>query len=254
MDSEEARIYSAILISAAVLACIFIYFFVSIVRQQHRNASLQKANNTAEITAMEKERSRIAADLHDEIAPYLTAIKIKVADSELNDHASGEHVEQTIDHVLNRIREISFDLMPTVLLRKGLFAGIRELIFHINESYNISIALVADENLKIPEQKAVHIFRVVHEVLHNAIKHSKATEVLIVFEKQEHLFVLKIADNGIGFDYGEKLKENNGFGLRSIQNRIDLVGGTTFVKTGRGKGLSYVFEFKVEDFFPGNTG
>jgi signal transduction histidine kinase len=249
MDSEEARIYSAILISAAVLACIFIYFFVSIVRQQHRNVKLQKANNTAEITAMEKERSRIAADLHDEIAPYLTAVKIKIADFESHDDTSRQYVEQTIDHVLNRVREISFDLMPTVLLRKGLFSGIRELIFHINESHNISIALVADETIYVPEQKAIHLFRVVHEILHNAIKHSKATEVLIVFEKREHLFVMKIADNGIGLDYDEKLKENSGLGLRSIQNRISLLGGTTFIKTGRGKGLSYVFEFQVEDFF-----
>lgn len=249
MDSEEARIYSAILISAAVLACIFIYFFISIVRQQHRLVKLQKQNNTAEITAMEKERSRIAADLHDEIAPYLTAVKIKVSDFEMKDVASKRHVEKTIDIVLERLREISFDLMPAVLLRKGLYSGIRELIFHINKSNNIDIALVADETDQIPKEKAVHLFRVVHEVLHNAIKHSKATEILIVFERKEHLFLMKIADNGLGFNYNEKLNESSGLGLRSIQSRISMMGGKTFVHTGRGKGLSYVFQFEETDFF-----
>lgn len=243
MDSEEARIYSAVLITCGVLGTVFIYFFVSIVRQQRRNMQLQKQNSHAEINAIEKERSRIAADLHDEIAPYLTAIKLKISDFDMHDTIGKQIVETRIDEILNRIREISFDLMPTALLRKGLLGGIAELMAHIKRSYSIEIAMVADETLELSEQKAINIFRIVQEVLHNAVKHAKATEILIVIENKPGLLIVKIADNGVGMDYGLVLKETKGFGLRSIQNRAALLGGQVFVQTSPQKGMSYLFEF-----------
>ena len=152
-------------------------------------------------------------------------------------------METRIDEILNRIREISFDLMPTALLRKGLLGGIAELMAHIKRSYSIEIAMVADETLELSEQKAINIFRIVQEVLHNAVKHAKATEILIVIENKPGLLIVKIADNGVGMDYGLVLKETKGFGLRSIQNRAALLGGQVFVQTSPQKGMSYLFEF-----------
>jgi signal transduction histidine kinase len=154
-------------------------------------------------------------------------------------------VEQRMDEILSRLREISFDLMPYALLRKGLVGAIEQLISFINRTNTIDIALVTESAIELPQQKTINIFRIVHEILHNAIKHSKATAVLISVDKKGQHLEIKIADNGIGFDYDQELNETTGFGLRSIQNRTESMGGNLFVQSEKGKGLSYIIEIPL---------
>ena len=85
MDAKETSFYTAVLIVSIILGIIIGYFIVSIIRQQRRNIALYRQSVLAEITAMEKERARIAADLHDELGPMLSAIKLKINSFELSD-------------------------------------------------------------------------------------------------------------------------------------------------------------------------
>src|ERR1051325_216225 len=129
MDSQEARIYTVILIISVTLGFIIAYFIVSIIRQQRRNMRLQKANILAEIAAMEKERMRIAADLHDDLGPILSVIQFQVDNVE---GVQGEEKQQLIeasrhvDSLIGRVREIANNLMPSALHRKGLMTAIEE--------------------------------------------------------------------------------------------------------------------------------
>lgn len=245
MDSQEARIYTAILITSLVLGSILIYFFISIMKQQKRNLQLQKQNSTAEITAMETERTRIASDIHDEIGPLLVTARRRLTDIEFTGKKELEEreiIEGIIDGLLKKIRDIAFDLMPTALVRKGLLGGIEILISTVEKAYDVKIGLVSHSTVDLPQQQTINIFRIVQEVVFNALKHAKASEIIIMLDQKPNCLELRIADNGTGFDYHQKFKEGKGLGLRSIQNRVTLLGGKMFIKSVNTEGTSYVFE------------
>ena len=84
MDPHQTKIYTAILITSIVLGTVLIYFIISLVRHQRKNMELHKKNIIAEIAGLEKDRSRIAADLHDELGPKLASVKLAIDNFDLN--------------------------------------------------------------------------------------------------------------------------------------------------------------------------
>ena len=123
MDTQETKIYIAALIAAGVLGIILVYFIVTIIRQQRKTQKLHRDKIEAEILTLEKERGRIAADLHDDLGPILSAIKFKINSVDLHSEEDKKIMEKASTHVdetIRRIREISYDLMPNTLIRKGL--------------------------------------------------------------------------------------------------------------------------------------
>src|SRR5690349_8916044 len=135
MDAKETSFFTAVLIVSIIIGVIIIYFITSIIRQQRRNIDLYRQSVLAEITAMEKERARIAADLHDELGPMLSAIKLKINSFELTDADDLIQVDKTnahIDGLIKRMREISYDLIPNTLIRKGLVVALKEFIDYTN--------------------------------------------------------------------------------------------------------------------------
>src|SRR5438552_12891415 len=95
MYTIEAKIYATILIATGVLAIILVYFVVNIIRQQRKNLILQKEKIQAEITTLEKERRRIATDLHDDLGPLLSAVKLQINSVEVPDADDKELIERS---------------------------------------------------------------------------------------------------------------------------------------------------------------
>ncbi len=248
MDAQETRIYTAIIITAIVLGVIISYFIISILRQQKKNMELHKQNILAEITQIEKERARIAADLHDDLGPLLSAVKMKINNFELTQKDDRIEIGKTnehIDDILKRIREISFDLMPNSLLRKGLFMAIKEFIGYLNNTSGINFIFNGDSTIRLSEQRSINIYRIIQEIVHNAIKHSQATQLKIELETIKNNLVLTVADNGTGFDYNKESKNTIGFGLRSLLSRTEIMGGQMFLESKKEKGTTYTFEIPL---------
>ena len=248
MDTQETRIYAAVLITSVTLGIIIAYFIISIIKQQRRNLELQKASILAELSAMEKERARIAADLHDDLGPILSVIKFQV------DHVEGvrgEEKEQLgqashyLDGLINRMREIANNLMPTALHRKGLVIAVEEFISKARETGNLKIDFSYPESLQLPEETSINIYRAIQEVVHNCIKHAKASELQILIRKKNGLLTILCRDNGKGFDYPKLAKESIGIGLKSLKNRTEMMGGTLEVESKGGKGTAFLFEIPV---------
>ena len=172
MDAKETSLYTAILIVSIIVATIIIFFIISIIRQQRKNVALYRQNVLAEITAMEKERARIAADLHDELGPMLSAIKLKIGSFELTDEDDKKEAEKTdgyIDVLMKRLREISYDLIPNTLIRKGLITALKQFTDFINEGDGLKINFEAADNINPDQQKSIHIYRIAQEVINNTI-------------------------------------------------------------------------------------
>jgi signal transduction histidine kinase len=247
MDAQETSLYTAILIASIIIGVIIIYFVVSIISQQRKNLELHKRNILTEITALEKERARIAADLHDELGPLLSAVKMKINSFELADEEDQAEIAKTnqhIDSMVKRVREISFDLMPSALIRKGLIVAIKEFADYIMKSHALQIEIRATEPLNLPEQKAVSLYRIIQEVIHNTLKHAKASQLAIELHKEKNKLVLKTQDDGIGFN-PDALGANTGLGLRSLLSRTEIMNGTMYLDSKAGDGTSFTFEIPL---------
>jgi signal transduction histidine kinase len=245
MGPQEARIYTAVLLTSLVLGVIIIFFVASIIRQQRRNLELHRQNILAEITTLEKERARMAHDLHDELAPMLAAIKLKINSFDLHDETDKKEMVRTNDHIdslLKRIREITFDLLPNSLLRKGLVGATHEFVEVISKHSPIEIHFKSEPIGNLSEEKTVNLYRILQEVVYNTVKHSGATVLQISISSQKGKVVLATKDNGKGFDYDKTLNESNGIGLRSLKSRVEIMNGEFFIESKKGKGTSYIFQ------------
>src|SRR5690348_10038568 len=172
MDAKEASFYTGVLIVCGVVGVIIIYFIVSIIRQQRRSVRLYKQSLLTEITTLEKERSRMASDLHDEVGPILAAVKLRINSFDIHNKTDQEEVEKTneqIDNLLKRMREISFDLMPTALTRKGLTAALSEFIEYCSKSSILQINFQFTD-IQLTQPQAINLYRIIQELIHNTIK------------------------------------------------------------------------------------
>lgn len=248
MDASETTIYHAVVISCIVIGTILLHFFVINFRLHHKILLFQKKRILQEITGLEKERSRIAADFHDELGPLLSAIKMKVSSFDLNDPDDLESQVKTIGHVddvINRARQISFNLMPASLLKEGLINSIRKYIRFLNDMHNIKFTFHHEADFKISNEKIVSIYRVLQELIHNAIQHSGASEISLSVKNMPDKILFSVTDNGCGFDYKKIIRENKGIGLNSVRNRIKIAGGNIFLASTKDNGSHYKFEIPI---------
>ena len=247
MDTQETQVFIFLLIAIVVIATIITFFFISMVRQQKINLKLKQKNMVSELNSIEKERARIAADLHDELSPILSAIKLKVSTFELKEEEDRIQQQKTNEHlgdVLKRMREISFDLMPVTLQRKGLSAALQELVSYTSNKNQLRIELAAPP-VVLSETFSIHLYRIVQEIIHNTIKHAEATLLQIQVVKEENKLVLTSKDNGKGFRYEERLEQGSGFGLRNLLSRTDVMGGELLIQSKEGQGTIYTIEIPL---------
>lgn len=245
MDSNETKIYNAILIAAGVLGIILVYFIITIIRNQRRHLKLQQANLLVEITTLENERKRIVTDLHDELGPLLSVVKFQVMSLETTDKENLQLIEKAnanLDDILDRIRDICNELMPQALIRKGLIMAINEFIGDLDRKTSMKMRFKYDEEIEIPPKAEVHLYRMIQEIVNNAIKYSEATEFNIDLYDKENKLVVAIRDNGKGFDTEKVKKESRGLGLKNIMSRVDILHGEMYLASHPNNGTAYTIE------------
>jgi signal transduction histidine kinase len=250
MDTQEEQIYKAVIIGLIVLVSVAGYFIFSVIKNQKSLLEFQRKNAGAEIASLERDRSRIAEDLHDEMAPMLSAVKMKINSFDLINAEDEMHLSKTndtIDDMARRMREISFDLMPHSLLSKGLKSAVKEFCNFVTQKKALIINLSCDEdNFTLDESQSINCYRILQEIVHNTIKHAKASELIISLKQQKEKFIIRTSDNGTGFNYHEMLLKPGGLGLKSLSNRIHVLQGEMFVETNPGKGTVYTIEIPLK--------
>ncbi|MFL5740986.1 MAG: sensor histidine kinase [Flavisolibacter sp.] len=247
MDAKETSFYTAVLIICLVLGIIITYFIVSIIRQHRTSIQLYRQSLLTEITTLEKERSRMSADLHDEVGPVLSAVKLRLSSLDVSAEDDRQVLQETnvlIDDLVQRMRDISFNLMPNSLLNKGIQVAITEFISYCSKSSPLQIRFQYTD-IQLSQQQAINLYRIIQEIIHNTIKHSKATELLIELRHDKHQIVLASRDNGIGFFYDSRLKQEDGQGLRNMISRAEIIGGKLYCESEKGKGTTYIFEIPM---------
>ena len=248
MDAQENKIFIAILIAVVLIGSIIIFFITSSLKQQKKVLKLERENAKAEITVLEKDRERISNDIHDDLSPMLVSIKMTINSFELSsaaDQLQLDKTNDTLNEMAKRMRAISFDLMPSSLKNKGLETAIRDFVNSVtNTDLNIKLWF-SNEQLQIDDYKIIHIYRIIKEIIHNTLKHARATELVLALKKETNELHIASQDHGIGFHYNSKLSESTGLGLRSLQNRVSLINGTIRIESEKGKGTSYLIQIPV---------
>ena len=248
MDAEEKTLLTSVLIGCVFVAIVITYFVITIIRQQRRSQRLYKERLLAEITTLEKERARIASDLHDELGPILLAAKYNMNSLDIHSEEDLQVLEKTnknIDASISRIREISNNLLPEALLRKGLIVALEESIENLKKISDLTIVLHYETIPVLPQDKLINIYRILQEIIHNTIKHSAANKLTINLDEHDKKLSIVTIDDGKGFDFKLKIKENKGLGLRNLFSRTEILEGNMYVDSSEGKGVKLTFEIPV---------
>lgn len=248
MDGPQTTLFTAILITAIALVAFTVYFFIVLLRQQTINRRLFQEKLRTEIETLEKERKRMAADLHDDLGPSLLAIKFQTSSFELPDPSDQQTLELAhaqMDHLLEKIREISNDLLPSALNRKGLQIAFTEFALSVSRGEDLQVKLELDQLPDIPSERTVHLFRVLQEIVHNAIKHSRANTLHVQWTQKNNQLVIVAQDDGVGFHVDEVSGRSKGLGLNNIVSRTEILGGKLYLDAAPGKGTRYQIEIPV---------
>jgi signal transduction histidine kinase len=192
------------------------------------------------IEAQEEERKRISRELHDEAGQGLMALRLCLSrvSAETTDHQSAAEIEQAVamlDGTISDLRRIIARLSPRTLNELGLLAAIRK------EARVLSKGAGLDGTLDLPShwsgvnhETEIVIYRTVQESLHNIAKHAGATRFSVRLELEDHSFVLKVEDDGVGFI--SKPNFQGSFGLMGMRERIAALGGTVRIRSRQGRG------------------
>lgn len=201
----------------------------------------QKANEL--LDAELRERKRIGEELHDGLGQILSVLKLTLTSLERILMPAQPKQQKLLvkavdltDHAFSELRNISHNLAPIFLQEKGLTASIRNLLEPLQESRKFKVTMDFSEiSNSMDCFSELTIYRVTQEVINNIIVHSGATEINLQLLETEEELMLMIEDNGRGFDVNEN-KGEKGIGLRSINSRIENIGGDVHIDTAVGRG------------------
>ncbi len=185
--------------------------------------------------AEERERKRIATELHDLIGQCLVFAKIKLDILQVSAKApdfvnSLKEASDMLDQVIQRTDNLTFDLGSPILYELGLSVAIKDLLTEeIGKKYDIKTAFEDDGTPKpLDIDVSVFIFRSVRELLVNVVKHAKAENVKVSLQREGDEMKVYVTDDGIGFEYSESgisRDKRGGYGLFSIRERLNYIGG-----------------------------
>ncbi len=191
----------------------------------------------------EQEKSRIARELHDELAQALTALKMDVAWVTQRLPVGQQMLEDKLAKMLTMLdntviatRRIAADLRPLLLDDLGLVPATEWLVQNFMDRTGLACDLtIATPELVLPEPYATAVFRILQESLTNVAKHAHASLVEVSLDQADGLFTLSVRDNGCGFDVSNPRKPDS-YGLVGLRERAFLVGGEVEVESGHGRG------------------
>ena len=252
---QEGQIVLIMLIGISLLllmsVAIIAFFYMSrkkIVKTELEKARLeidhQKEMLQATLVTQEAERRRIAQDMHDAISSKLNIVSLNanfLTEGTLTANEAttlGESILNVTTTVLESSRRIAHDLLPPALDKFGLVAALEELCDQvqtggrhtIQESYRYAEGTLSKEH-------ALHVFRIVQELINNTVKYAKADRITLSLQSDENAVHLQYTDNGLGFNISEG-KKAKGLGLSGIENRAAILEADVTFQSIPGEGMS----------------
>jgi two-component system NarL family sensor kinase len=254
--NQQKNLRTILIISILAIIAIFYLLYTrykfkqkSLLNQELLNQQMLRSK--AIIEAEENERVRIARELHDGVGQYLSAVKLNLSNLQSTLQLSNEqeiklmnNALTVIDESVKEVRAVSHNMMPGVLLEKGLELAVRNFIDRIRSeklSIEFDIHLLS---VKLESTVEIIVYRVIQEIVNNIIKHARATSVNIQLVQHEEELVLMVEDNGIGFDINSL--KNPGIGIKNIRSRVEFLNGSVDIDSQPSKGTTITIEIPLK--------
>lgn len=249
MPDDSIRVL--VLSAGAFFACItgFIIYFVILYRnkqvinkqeQEKLQSAFRQELLKSQIEIQEQTLNNTSREIHDNITQVLSFVKLTLSLTKKMDenekqkkiNESRELIAQTITDLRDLSKSLSFEHIASL----GLVQTIETEVEKINKSGLVSVSFGLEGTAySLGEQRELVLFRIFQESLNNALKHSGAKHFKIRLQYHPDLFNLTLQDDGSGFS-SETLKNKSGSGLRNMENRATLIGGTAKIDSSPGKG------------------
>lgn len=218
-----------------ILILIFVAFYIvqKRLKKQREEYAAQLIND------IDKERERIAMDLHDDLGLGITMVKHKVMSLDCLPDDKREEIRKTLQEMLEQTRNISRELYPATLKHLRLEEYLDPLLKHIEERTGVICSYEVDSVIDtFTLEYKMHIIRILQECIHNSLKYSKATAIRIEINFDKPKIQIVYFDNGIGL---KESKQNNGLGFQNIYQRAKQIGGSLYVGNNEnGNGIKLV--------------
>jgi CheY-like chemotaxis protein/two-component sensor histidine kinase len=226
-----------------------------LLQSQARLRALATELNLAE----QRERKRLAAELHDHLQQMLVLGKLRLGQGmrmPQNAPRALDMMKQTdavLAEALEYTRTLVADLSPPVLHEHGLAAGLTWLANQMKRHDMEVTVRIPDPEISLPEDQAVLLFQSVRELLINASKHARSPQANVVLQRADGSLRIDVTDNGIGFDAGAPPSDvprgavSSKFGLFSIRERMKALGGTFEIRSVHGKGTTATLSLPVSE-------
>jgi two-component system NarL family sensor kinase len=233
----------ALILGASVIAILVLVVVVIVIRSTSRQKLALERDQQHHlrletiVKTQEEVQQRIARDLHDGLVQVIGAAKmsLQAAGPDSDEAILREHIRTAsgiMDEAVAEARSISHELLPYSLLKDGLVSALEELFARSLPSYKFTHDDIISS---ITENKGVHIYRIVQELVNNVQKHSGATSVVISLTVTNNELRFVFTDNGMGFNAKET---TSGAGLSNLATRAELLGGSIIINSTPGQGTS----------------
>jgi len=247
MGTQERAIFIAFSLVAGFLAVVLAFFFFSLFKQNRKYRRLQKEKLNAEINATEMERNLIATELHNDIGPYLSSIKMRLNLLETTNQADLLDVKAALDKCVDQVRGMAKSLAPLAIFHIPLIDALKQYISQVSFDQSLKINLIEKESPSLTQDQSNQLYRILQEIILNTVKHAHASELNIEFSKEEDQLLIRTADNGVGYDaYEIRSTHKMGLGLLGIQSRIEYLNGTMVISDEIKKGTRYNIRIPLE--------
>ena len=230
-------------------------FISSIIRQSTERQRLinDLTRSRANLMKIEREagrlteRQRLARDIHDTLAQHFTSIVMHLSAAKYsNPEAVQSDVQQAEDAAregLHEIRRIVWDMQPEQIEKASLVEAVEALAARWSAETSVLVKVrVTGAPRSLPSSAETALLRISQEAMHNITKHARAKNVNITFSFMEDLFAMDIADDGLGFDPS---KNSNGFGLKTMRDRIEELSGTFTIESEQGRGTAIAVSLPI---------
>ena len=242
LASESEAKNQFILFSGVSLFSVFLLISVYKSRNsEKKEKKLQEQFSQGLLQSQEKERTRIARELHDSVGQQLTLIKIKAQNIE------EAEITALTDNALNEVRSISRGLYPPLLKELGLTESVQQLINEYDAQTDLFFTMDIDTiDAYFTENTTLNFYRLIQECLTNIVKHAKAKSVTVSIKKEGNDIITLISDNGKGFNVTES-KNKNSLGLKTIFERIKIMKGKLSIDSQLNNGTSFILSIPIKN-------
>ena len=203
------------------------------------------------LKGQEEERTRIAKDLHDGLGGLLSGVKLQLGAmkgnlilTEENGNAFNRALNK-LDESISEMRRVAHNMMPETLLKFGLEQALTDYKNGLTQGQNLTIDCeffgLAE---RLNSSVEIVVYRIVQELINNAVKHSEASKILVQLMRHEDQLNITVEDNGKGFNL-DKMKIGNSAGLQNIQSRVNYLNGKMDIQSQPGNGTSIYIECEL---------